>query len=203
MDENAMTRSASGEELAPFLSRSLLITESKAEFEHLSSMMLQEIEPQGGIEMVYVAEIIDTTWQTIRYQRCRTAMLNVEYRNAVRNLLDHELEVVDSETADALAQQWFTTKKAREEVGELLIRFNLDESAIEAEAIKSLGAELERLDRMLTSLQSRRNRAIRGLREYRESVAERARDVSRRVIEEDKVPQLEDSEDSEDSEGWF
>ena len=203
MDENAMTPSASGAELAPFLSRSLLITESKDEFEQLSSMMLQEIEPRGGIEMVYVAEIIDTTWQTIRYQRSRTAMLNVEYRNAVRNLLDHELEVVDSERADALAQQWFTTKKAREEVGELLIRFNLDESAIEAEAIKSLGAELERLDRMLTSLQSRRNRAIRGLREYRESVAERARDVSRRVIEEDKVPQLEDSEDSEDSEGWF
>jgi hypothetical protein len=198
MDENAMTRSASGEELAPFLSRSLLITESKAEFEQLSSMMLQEIEPRGGIEMVYVAEIIDTTWQTIRYQRSRTAMLNVAYRNALRNLLDHELEVVDSETADALAQQWFTTKEAREEVGELLRRFNLDESAIEAEAIKSLGAELERLDRMLTSLQSRRNRAIRELREYRESVAERARDVSRRVIEEDKVPPLEDSEESEE-----
>ena len=67
----------------------------------------------------------------------------------------------------------------------------LDEFAIAAEAIKSLAPELEMLERMLMSLESRRNRAIRGIAEYRESFAEKVREVSDRVIEGDPVLRLQ------------
>jgi len=38
--------------------------------------------------------------------------------------------------AQALAQSWFTDQEAKKQVSETLSRFDLDESAIEAEAIR-------------------------------------------------------------------
>ena len=45
---------------------------------------------------------------------------------------DHEVE----DEAEALAQAWFTDQEAKKQVSETLSRFDLDESAIEAEAIR-------------------------------------------------------------------
>jgi len=59
--------------------------------------------------------------------------------------------------SEALAFEWFTDPKARRQVAEILNRFHLDETAIEAEAIRSVAADLELLDRMLMSLEVRRN----------------------------------------------
>ena len=55
---------------------------------------------------------------------------------------------------------WFSKPEARKEVLELLADFRLDEFAIEAEAIGSVFSELELLDKMLTLLESRRNKAF-------------------------------------------
>ena len=41
--------------------------------------------------------------------------------------------------SEALAFEWFTDPKARRQVAEILNRFHLDETAIEAEAIRSVG----------------------------------------------------------------
>jgi hypothetical protein len=62
--------------------------------------------------------------------------------------------------AQALAQSWFTDQEAKKQVSETLSRFDLDESAIEAEAIRRSSSDFELLDRMLTSLESRRNKAL-------------------------------------------
>ncbi len=67
----------------------------------------------------------------------------------------------------------------------------LDESAIEAQAIKILASELEILDKRLMSLEARRNRAIRNIAEYRESFGRKVREGSGRIIEGDSVIRLE------------
>ena len=64
-------------------------------------------------------------------------------------------------------------------------------SAIEAQAIKSLASELEILDKRLMSLETRRNRAIRNIAEYRESFARKVPEGSGRIIEADSVVRLE------------
>ena len=77
-------------------------------------------------------------------------------------------------------------------MAEILGRFHLDETAIEAEAIKSLAPELEVLDRMLLTLEVRRNRALRGVAEYRESFAKRVREKSNEIIEAESFHRLTD-----------
>jgi hypothetical protein len=93
--------------------------------------------------------------------------------------------------AQALAQAWFTDKEAKNQISELLSRFELDESAIEAEAIRRSSSDLELLDRMLTSLESRRDKALGCIAEYRASLAPQLRESADRMIDGKDVLRLE------------
>jgi flagellar motility protein MotE (MotC chaperone) len=93
---------------------------------------------------------------------------------------------------DTVSLDWYSKPKAREEVLKFLKKFHLDEGAIEAKAIQSKLSELETLDRMLTLLESRRNKALRSIADYREGFADQARKASDRLIDGGAVIQLED-----------
>ena len=95
--------------------------------------------------------------------------------------------------AQDLAYAWFTDQEAKKQVSELLSGFELDESAIEAEAIRRSSSDLELLDRMLTSLESRRNKALGCVAEYRASLAQQLRDSADRLIDGKGVLRLEDA----------
>jgi hypothetical protein len=113
------------------------------------------------------------------------------FRAALKNLLvqfwKNPDELVPYQESEVLAFEWFTDPKARQQVAEILNRFHLDETAIEAEAIRSVAADLELLDRMLISLEVRRSRALRSIADYRESFAERVQLVSDRIIKAEPV----------------
>ena len=75
----------------------------------------------------------------------------------------------------------------------MLAQFHLDESAIEAEAIRRSSADLELLDRMLTSLESRRNKALGCVAEYRASLGQQLRESADRMIDGKGLLRLEDA----------
>jgi hypothetical protein len=102
----------------------------------------------------------------------------------------YEYEVEDE--AQTLAQSWFSNQEAKKQVSEILNRFDLDESAIEAEAIRESSADLELLDRILTSLESRRDKALGCVAQYRASLAHQLRESSDRIIDGKDVLRLED-----------
>jgi hypothetical protein len=177
----------------------LLITESADEFDALRDAFEQEIKPQGIIEQMYVHDINFIVWEILRLRRCKVVIINSAFRSALQNLLkqllrqpgEDEYEVEDE--AEALAQAWFTDQEAKKQVSELLSRFDLDESAIEAEAIRRSSSDLELLDRMLTSLESRRNKALGCVAEYRASLAHQLRESADRIIDGKGVLRLEDA----------
>ncbi len=123
-------------------------------------------------------------------------IVNTAFKNALSKIVDRltgEPDMWGSERnrVDALVRDWFSKPKARKEVLQLLAEFRLDEFAIEAEAIRSVFSELEVLDKMLTLLESRRNKALRSIADYRNDFVKQLREVSNRVIEADPVIQLE------------
>jgi hypothetical protein len=164
-------------ELALLPKLPLLITESADEFDALRDAFEQEIKPRGIIEHMYVHDICAIVWEILRLRRCKAVIINSAFRGALERLLPQLLrqpgqygyDVQDE--AEGLAHAWFTDQEAKKQVSEILSRFNLDESAIEAEAIRKSSADLELLDRMLTSLESRRNKALGCVAEYRVSLA--------------------------------
>ena len=102
-----------------------------------------------------------------------------------------EPDTPEREWYETTLDDWFSKPEARKAVQELLAEFGLDEAAIEAEAIRSVFSELEVLDKMLTLQESRRNKVLRSIADYRDGFAKQLREVSNRIIEADPVIQLE------------
>ena len=166
----------------------LLITESADEFDALRDAFEREIKPRGIIEQMYVNDICSIVWEILRLRRCKVVIVNAAFSSALENLLVQlrepgQLDFQVRDKAGRLAHAWFTDKEAKEQVSETLSRFDLDESAIEAEAIRKSSSELELLDRMLSSLESRRNKALGCVAEYRASLAHQLRESADRIID--------------------
>ena len=177
----------------------LLITESADEFDALRDAFKQEIKPRGIIEQMYVHDICAIVWEILRLRRCKVIIINSAFRSALQNLLKQlsrlpgQYEYQVEGEAEALAHSWFTDQEAKKQVSEILSRFDLDESAIEAEAIRRSSSDLELLDRMLTSLESRRDKALGCVAQYRASLAHQLRENSDRIIDGKGVRRLEDA----------
>jgi hypothetical protein len=177
----------------------LLITEPADEFDALRDAFEREIKPRGIIEQMYVHDICSIVWEILRLRRCKAVIINSAFRSALENLLPqllrqpYQVECDVRDEAKGLAHAWFTDKEAKKRVSEILSQFELDEFAIEAQAIRSSSSDLELLDRMLTSLESRRDKALCCVAEYRASLAHQLRESADRVINGKGVLRLEDA----------
>ena len=178
----------------------LLRGESIDDFYDLRDMIERDIVPMGVIEAVYVADITCIIWDILRLRRCKAAAINTAYLRALRTLLmelsvrpDQVIrsrignEISDEEKEELkiadLALRWFTDDDAKLEVSRLLGRFQLDESAIETRAIRNMSSQLEWLDKMMMSLEIRRDRALRQVAKYRESLARRLRESTQKIVD--------------------
>jgi hypothetical protein len=167
----------------------LLVTEAADQFAAIQTALGQELKPRGIIENIYLQDMTELVWEIWRFRRCKVAIINSEFRAALASLLTRLLSEpgadpirIDDEAA-ALAAAWFTDPAAKARVAELLKGSQLDASAVEAEAIRRLAADLERLDRMIASAESRRNKALRSIAEYRGGLARLLREAGDRIID--------------------
>jgi hypothetical protein len=176
----------------------LLATESKDDFDRIRDAFNDEIKPRGIVEQMYIADIIYLTWEILRLRRCKDVVISSRIRAALEKLLPEILRGPDEEAYERedegreLAYGWFSNKQIKKQIVERLHQFHLDESAVEALAIRDSMGEIEQLDRLLASLESRRNKALRCIVGWRSDLAGRLREASNRVID-GKVMALEHS----------
>ena len=185
-------------ELQLFSKTPLLVTESEQDFSVLSAALMQEIKPRGIVQQLYLADFATLSWEILRFQRCKVAIVNTAFKDALSEIVyrlagEPEMGTPKREWVDAVTNDWFSKPETKKEVLQLLKQFHLDESAIEAEAIRISFSEVEMLDRMITLLESRRNKALRSIAEYRDGFAKSVREVSNRVIEGEPVIRLKSS----------
>jgi hypothetical protein len=184
---------------SPFLPPVLITESADAQEKILKAIKAieQEIKPVGIIERRYVADYAASVFEIARLRRCKTAILNISYRPALEILLARLLrepgqddDYVSDET-QALALAWFTDEKAREQVRQILRRFHLDESAIEAQAYQLCASQLELIDRQLASLERRQTALLSYIAEYRVSLAWQLKESAERIINAQSVLRLE------------
>jgi hypothetical protein len=189
-----------GRSLLP--STPLLSSECREEFDRLLEALSQEVKPRGIMEEMLLIDIASHTWDVERMRGCKVGIISAEFRSALESILyrlmqrpgDSQSAMSDQATragAEKLAKAWFADQGAKKVVSKLLGQFQLDESAIEAGAIRRRAKDPEMADRMLASLESRRQKALGQIFEYRD-FALRLRNASNRIIE-GKALALEDS----------
>jgi chromosome segregation ATPase len=175
----------------------LLRTESADEFASLRRRFEDEVVVRGPIEQIYLDDFATLVWEIQRVRRFKDAIINNSHLDALETILKQLLERSDFESfsdllqeAADLARAWFHSKTARTKVARLLRRFHMNEDAIEAEAFRSCAEDVERLDRMLTTLELRRDRALRCIADYRQVFSKRLQQAADRILENDDVPRL-------------
>jgi hypothetical protein len=145
----------------------VLRSESADEYTSLHQKLVDEIAPQGPIEAVYVEEITALIWDIQRLRSCKVSVIHQMSRRALDSILNELLTPNDRIKIQGLVKSWFEDAAGKEAVSEILERFDLDESAIEAEAIKLASEQLEWLDKALVSAGSRLDKSLRFVKSYR------------------------------------
>jgi len=168
----------------------LLLTESKADYQALQKNLEREIMPRNFVETMYVGDIVALTWEILRLRRCKAGIINAAFRVALQNLLKPHFGIFDPDGASALADRWFTDSDSQKKVTEILRKAKLDELAVEAEAVRLSLSDLELIDRMMSAFESRRNKALRSIEDYRVGLAQEVRDSSDQILKKTKVPAL-------------
>jgi hypothetical protein len=128
-------------------------------------------------------------------RRSKTAIINLAFRAALKDLItqllrepgQHAFQLGDQ--PDELARDWFSDPNVKKQIADLLREFEMDESAIEAEAIRRSTDDLERIDRLMASAEARRDKALVCVAQYRGDFGALLRDSSNRLIKKE-APQL-------------
>jgi hypothetical protein len=175
----------------------LLVTESQDQFASLCGELEQEIQPKGVIERTYVHDIASLICESQRLRCYKTVIVNNSRLAALRRILeqllchpDTDVPYDDEQAPEDIAHSWFDNKNARTGVAKLLRKFQMDEGAIEAEAFRLCSEDVERLDRMLTALEFRRDKALRCIAEYRQILSKQLQQAADRILDNDDVPRL-------------
>ena len=146
----------------------LLSSESQDKFNAGWEAVHQWVSPRDMLESMKAADLSYGEWEARRLHRSKDLIIKISIHDALISLLEH-LGVYDR--SRALAKAWFTNKRVRKKVLALLGQFGLDESAIDAEALRRAMPDLEAIDRRLAELEARRDKIVRWLEDYRAGVS--------------------------------
>jgi hypothetical protein len=173
----------------------LLKHESAQEFEKVLKELNLDIQPGNFTERMYVDDIANLTWDTLRYRRIKAGIVDNAFRHALENILRPFLRGPDGISmanlaAQGLASEWFFTQTAKDRVSALLKQAELDERAVEAEALRLRLSEIEKIDRLIASAEARRDKALRTVALYKEGFSKKLLQSSDRLLDADGVPSI-------------
>jgi hypothetical protein len=166
----------------------LLITESRDQFDDICRALTDYIKPVDILEEILARDVVDLSWHILRLRRWKTAVVNKGFVPALveifTKIFEQDQDYLEAnEQAEEIAHQWFTNQEVKEKGLKILRRLSLDESAIEAEAYSEAAPQIESLDKLLASAESRRNKTVRAIAEYRSGLAKRLEEASKRIID--------------------
>ena len=119
-------------------------------------------------------------------------LLSLEPSDSEREWLEKQSE--RSRKVTDLTNRWFSSESVRQKVSRILSKSQRDEFEIEARAIQDSFTDIEWIEKMLTALEARRDKALRRIAEYRQSFADRVRASADRIVDSEPspLPRLED-----------
>ncbi len=149
------------------------------------------IAPKNPIEELYCDRIIDLQWDSMRFRRCKVALIDSLAHIGVRAALKPFMDV---EARNALIKKWINgDEQAVSEVKSHLGRLGPVEDVISAHTMLEMFEKLECFDRVIAQLEARLDDALRELERRRASLARQLRQAFEDVedAEYEEVPASE------------
>jgi hypothetical protein len=170
---------------APLLGESPLIRgENVRSYDELLEHICATLQPRDSLEEIWIREIVDLVWETFRLRRAKASLMT----DAARRELERQLDAIHP-GAQQIAIEWAAGGgDAAVEVERLLASIGLSLDRIVARAMSNAIHNLERLDRMLVSVEGRRGAALRELDRHRAPLAQKLRCAIAQAEDAELVP---------------
>jgi hypothetical protein len=164
----------------------LLPGENRCDFEALRLMMIEEIRPETNIEWLWLMDLVELSWEILRYRCLKQRILETFREAAIASILHRinsagmppemsELVRLHSSRAGA---EWKLNAHAAAEIEARLARNGFDEIAVNAEVFIQARSEFAMFDSLMHAAQHRRMVLLREIGIRRE-VVKRAREATR------------------------
>lgn len=160
----------------------LLPGENLSDYEILRQMIIDDIQPQTNIEWLWTLDLVELSWEILRYQRLKKSILDVHRASAIEAILRR----LDGEGMPAAAMpmvhlqakrtaaEWRDNREAGRETEARLRRSKFENNEINAEVFVQARASFEMFDRLAQMAQARRIGLLREI-SLRREFARRAR----------------------------
>ncbi|MGU3361948.1 hypothetical protein ACLBWX_16595 [Methylobacterium sp. M6A4_1b] len=174
-----------------FRDRPLMPGEDPKQYETLLRNIIHQIRPTDVIEAIWVKDITDLIWEANRIRRWRIQTLIRAQVRAAENLIRPALPDAgptgssqSSETsAETLAVRWMEGREGeRAQVNEILGKRGLTAEDVAAHAFLSNLSFIERLDRMASLAEQRRDALLREIERARTAFGQRARKAAEEIL---------------------
>jgi hypothetical protein len=147
----------------------LLPGEWQTHYETIRQMMIDEVAPQTNIEWLWTIDLIELSWDVVRYRSLREKVLEVYRETAVESLLQRVDGWGIPSAAKEMAQrqtrrnveQWRDDPKAATEIEAHLKSFGIDTTSINIEVFIQARDLFVMFDSLMHSAQSRRIALLR------------------------------------------
>ena len=174
-------------ELIPFSEPSFLLPgESRQDFEAIRQMMVDDIRPETNIEWLWTLDLVELSWEILRYRRLKKRILDAHRVAAIEAILQRlDGEGMPSEAmpmvrtrARRAAAEWRVDQEAAIEIEARLDRAGFDAIDINAEVFVQARELFEMFDQLIQLAQNRRIGLLREI-SIRREFATRVRRVIR------------------------
>ena len=138
--------------------------ENEAQYTSLAARIVAGARPRDAIEELLARDVIDLSWEILRLRRLKTGVLKASMYEGVAKVMEglgYE-EIMESAKAWAAGD-----KRAKEEVTRALAKANLSMDEVTATTFELNLETFERIERLLSGAEVRRNNALREIDRHR------------------------------------
>jgi hypothetical protein len=168
----------------------LMPGENLTDYEAIRDMIVQEIAPQSGIEWLWAADLIELSWDIVRYRALRQKMLKIRRQEAVEAMLQrldlagipHAFRQSARDQTKLNAEQWRTDPIANAEIEDRLTTQGIDQGSVNAEVLIQSRELFIMFDSLMQSAQTRRILLLREINRRRISLEFERGDLPKRRI---------------------
>lgn len=142
----------------------------------LHDRMRSVVSPEDFIEEIWVRDVVDLTWEILRLRRLKAKLMAAETHQGLDRLLNHLVSY--EEGTSALVEGWVhRDPRSVKRVDKIMADAGFDRQTLHALTLVANLDQFERIDRMTTQAEARRNSVFREIDRHRDVIARRLRDA--------------------------
>jgi len=146
----------------------LLKGENLKAYNQLLASVTDSVTPADSLEEIWTNDVVQETWEIVRWRRSKAALLNSAMREALQKLLIAG-RLKDPLGAKLLAEAWAAGKPSDvKHVEQLLASGGLTIDSVQAQALELKLKTIDHLDRLITSAEIRRSGILREIDRHRD-----------------------------------